>query len=157
MIQPAWQPRTGLQVWTGLHAAPLATCQDLLRAVNACMAGQVRAAYRKRGWAFTDPQQIDQCAKEGYMTKLLEQAGEGCRMWGLLNVNKVRLIRGSGTRACAALLACRQYIATGLTGASLRVSSTASRQQDAEVVSRGTCMHCSAAHYWDHGRGWAGL
>ncbi|KAK9800198.1 hypothetical protein WJX73_008042 [Symbiochloris irregularis] len=50
---------------------------------------EVRAAYRKRGWAFTDPQHIDQCAKEGYVTKLKEQEGEGCRMWGLLNINKV--------------------------------------------------------------------
>lgn len=49
----------------------------------------MRAAYRRKGWAFTDPQQIDQCAKEGYITKLKEQEGEGCNMWGTLNVNKV--------------------------------------------------------------------
>ena len=49
----------------------------------------MRAAYRKKGWAFTDPQQIDQCAKEGYVTKLKEQEGEGCHMWGSLQINKV--------------------------------------------------------------------
>ena len=50
---------------------------------------QVRSAYRKKGWAFTDPQHIEQCAKEGYAQKLLDQAGEGCHFWGALAVNKV--------------------------------------------------------------------
>ena len=50
---------------------------------------QVRTAYRKRGWAFTDPQGIEQCAKEGYITKLKEQEGEGCHMWGQVLINKV--------------------------------------------------------------------
>jgi len=53
-------------------------------------AAQVRSAYRRRGWGFTDPQQIAQCAKEGFVEKLREQAGEGCHLWGLLNVNKAR-------------------------------------------------------------------
>ncbi len=52
-------------------------------------AGQVRAAYRRKGWGFTDPQQIAQCAKEGFMEKLRAQEGEGCHMWGSLAVNKV--------------------------------------------------------------------
>ncbi len=51
---------------------------------------QVRSAYRRRGWGFTDPQQIAQCAKEGFVEKLREQAGEGCHLWGVLNVNKAR-------------------------------------------------------------------
>ena len=38
---------------------------------------QVRSAYRRRGWGFTDPQQIAQCAKEGFVEKLREQAGRG--------------------------------------------------------------------------------
>ena len=53
--------------------------------------GQVRAAYRRRGWGFTDPQQIAQCAKEGFVEKLLAQEGEGCHLWGTLAVNKVRV------------------------------------------------------------------
>ena len=52
---------------------------------------QVRSAYRRRGWGFTDPQQISQCAKEGFVEKLKAQEGEGCHMWGTLAVNKVRL------------------------------------------------------------------
>ncbi|KAK9834138.1 hypothetical protein WJX81_001409 [Elliptochloris bilobata] len=54
---------------------------------NTC--DEVRSAYRRRGWGFTDPQQIAQCAKEGFVEKLREQAGEGCHLWGVLNVNKV--------------------------------------------------------------------
>ena len=46
---------------------------------------QVRSAYRKKGWAFTDPQGIEQCAKEGYVQKLRDQAGEG---WPPLGVHQ---------------------------------------------------------------------
>ncbi len=49
----------------------------------------MRAAYRRKGWGFTDPQQISQCAKEGFVEKLRAQEGEGCHMWGSLAVNKV--------------------------------------------------------------------
>lgn len=49
---------------------------------------QVRSAYRRRGWGFTDPQQISQCAKEGFVEKLKAQEGEGCHTWGTLAVNK---------------------------------------------------------------------
>ena len=52
---------------------------------------QVRSAYRRRGWGFTDPQQISQCAKEGFVEKLKAQEGEGCHMWGTLAVNKASL------------------------------------------------------------------
>lgn len=56
---------------------------------------QVRNAYRRKGWAFSDPQQIEQCARESYSKKLREQVGEGCHMWGRLDVKKVRLqLRG---------------------------------------------------------------
>lgn len=54
---------------------------------------QVRSAYRRRGWGFTDPQQISQCAKEGFVEKLKAQEGEGCHMWGTLAVNKVKLCK----------------------------------------------------------------
>ncbi len=57
---------------------------------------QVRSAYRRRGWGFTDPQQISQCAKEGFVEKLKAQEGEGCHMWGTLAVNKVRLATHCG-------------------------------------------------------------
>lgn len=56
-----------------------------------CGDGQVRAAYRRKGWGFTDPQQIAQCAKEGFLEKLRAQEGEGCHLWGSLAVNKVNI------------------------------------------------------------------
>ena len=57
---------------------------------------QVRSAYRRRGWGFTDPQQISQCAKEGFVEKLKAQEGEGCHMWGTLAVNKVSTFAREG-------------------------------------------------------------
>ncbi|KAL3144177.1 hypothetical protein ABBQ32_003961 [Trebouxia sp. C0010 RCD-2024] len=54
---------------------------------NTC--DEVRSAYRKKGWAFTDPQGIEQCAQEGFSKALQEQAGEGCHMWGAISINKV--------------------------------------------------------------------
>lgn len=63
---------------------------------------QVRSAYRKKGWAFTDPQGIEQCAKEGYVQKLRDQAGEGCHLWGSISVNKVH---NSAQILCETMLA----------------------------------------------------
>ncbi|GFH13985.1 uncharacterized protein HaLaN_09956, partial [Haematococcus lacustris] len=54
---------------------------------NTC--DEVRAAYRKKGWAFTGLEHIDQCKHDEYIGSIKEQAGEGCRMWGHLEVNKV--------------------------------------------------------------------
>ncbi|KAK9808956.1 hypothetical protein WJX72_006989 [[Myrmecia] bisecta] len=64
----------------GAETAEVPCCND-------CDA--VRSAYRRRGWAFTDPQGIAQCAREGFVEKLQAQKGEGCHMWGFLEVNKV--------------------------------------------------------------------
>jgi len=50
---------------------------------------QVREVYRKKGWAFTAPSQIEQCVKEGFLTKLSEQRDEGCKIYGYILVNKV--------------------------------------------------------------------
>lgn len=49
----------------------------------------VREAYRKKGWALTNPDQIDQCKREGFLEKIKEEEGEGCNMYGFLEVNKV--------------------------------------------------------------------
>lgn len=50
---------------------------------------EVRKAYRRKGWALTSPDSVEQCMKEGYSEKLLEQEGEGCHVYGVLQVNKV--------------------------------------------------------------------
>eukprot|EP00899_Mesostigma_viride_P021693 jgi/Mesvir1/29525/Mv07020-RA.1 len=54
---------------------------------NSC--NEVREAYRRRGWAFTNLEHIEQCSREGYLDKLKSQEGEGCNMYGYLEVNKV--------------------------------------------------------------------
>ncbi|KAJ1907227.1 ER-derived vesicles protein erv46 [Coemansia sp. IMI 209127] len=54
---------------------------------NTC--DDVHKAYTRRGWAFTDPDSIEQCVREGYVTHIKEQAGEGCRMRGFIEVNRI--------------------------------------------------------------------
>jgi len=50
---------------------------------------QVREAYRTKGWAFVNPDGIEQCVREGFTEKLREQVDEGCNLSGHLKVNKV--------------------------------------------------------------------
>ncbi|CAM6019437.1 unnamed protein product [Sphagnum balticum] len=54
---------------------------------NSCE--EVREAYRKKGWAVTNPDLIDQCKREGFLQKIKEEEGEGCNVYGSLEVNKV--------------------------------------------------------------------
>eukprot|EP01128_Nolandella_sp_AFSM9_P005715 TRINITY_DN2824_c0_g1_i3.p1 TRINITY_DN2824_c0_g1~~TRINITY_DN2824_c0_g1_i3.p1 ORF type:complete len:388 (-),score=68.72 TRINITY_DN2824_c0_g1_i3:71-1234(-) len=54
-----------------------ATCED------------VQEAYRKKGWAFTTPQKIEQCIKEGYTKHLQEQTNESCNVRGYAKVSRV--------------------------------------------------------------------
>ncbi|TDL22172.1 endoplasmic reticulum-derived transport vesicle ERV46 [Rickenella mellea] len=49
----------------------------------------VRQAYQNRGWAFNDPNAIEQCTREGWSDKLKEQSNEGCNLSGRVRVNKV--------------------------------------------------------------------
>nr|XP_005986793.1 PREDICTED: endoplasmic reticulum-Golgi intermediate compartment protein 3 isoform X1 [Latimeria chalumnae] len=49
----------------------------------------VREAYRRRGWAFKNPDTIEQCKREGFSQKMQEQKNEGCQVYGFLEVNKV--------------------------------------------------------------------
>ncbi|KAL3830447.1 hypothetical protein ACJIZ3_019249 [Penstemon smallii] len=50
---------------------------------------EVREAYRKKGWAVSNPDLIDQCKREGFLEKIKAEDGEGCNMYGFLDVNKV--------------------------------------------------------------------
>ncbi|XP_043946036.1 endoplasmic reticulum-Golgi intermediate compartment protein 3 [Protopterus annectens] len=54
---------------------------------NSC--DDVREAYRRRGWAFKNPDTIEQCKREGFSQKMQEQKDEGCQVYGFLEVNKV--------------------------------------------------------------------
>lgn len=57
------------------------------RCCNTC--DDVREAYRRRGWAFKNPDTIEQCKREGFSQKMQEQKNEGCKVYGFLEVNKV--------------------------------------------------------------------
>eukprot|EP00049_Salpingoeca_infusionum_P027906 m.34926 g.34926 ORF g.34926 m.34926 type:complete len:394 (-) comp9832_c0_seq1:231-1412(-) len=54
---------------------------------NTC--AEVQEAYRKKGWAFTNADGIAQCEREGWSQKMKEQANEGCRVYGKVEVSKV--------------------------------------------------------------------
>ncbi|XP_050999570.1 endoplasmic reticulum-Golgi intermediate compartment protein 3 isoform X2 [Acomys russatus] len=58
-----------------------------IKCCNSCE--DVREAYRRRGWAFKNPDTIEQCRREGFSQKMQEQKNEGCRVYGFLEVNKV--------------------------------------------------------------------
>uniref|UniRef100_UPI00358FB997 endoplasmic reticulum-Golgi intermediate compartment protein 3 isoform X2 n=1 Tax=Myxine glutinosa TaxID=7769 RepID=UPI00358FB997 len=58
-----------------------------LECCNSCE--DVREAYRRKGWAFKTPELIEQCKREGFTQKVHEQKGEGCQVYGFLEVNKV--------------------------------------------------------------------
>lgn len=54
---------------------------------NTC--DEVREAYRKKGWAFKNSDNIEQCKREGYGEKMKAQQNEGCMVYGFIEVNKV--------------------------------------------------------------------
>lgn len=54
---------------------------------NTC--DEVRESYRMKGWAFSNPEGIEQCEREGFTENLKNQEGEGCNIYGFLEVNKV--------------------------------------------------------------------
>ncbi|KAL8179273.1 UNVERIFIED_CONTAM: Endoplasmic reticulum-Golgi intermediate compartment protein 3 [Gekko kuhli] len=58
-----------------------------IKCCNTC--DDVREAYRRRGWAFKNPDTIEQCKREGFSQKMQEQKNEGCKVYGFLEVNKV--------------------------------------------------------------------
>lgn len=54
---------------------------------NTC--DDVREAYATKGWAFGRGEGVDQCEREGYGERLDAQRREGCRIEGVIRVNKV--------------------------------------------------------------------
>ncbi|KAI0237071.1 Endoplasmic reticulum-Golgi intermediate compartment protein 3 [Lamellibrachia satsuma] len=57
------------------------------RCCNTCE--EVREAYRQKGWAINNMDNIEQCKREGWEEKFKSEEGEGCRIYGYLEVNKV--------------------------------------------------------------------
>lgn len=64
----------------GAEVSPTACC-------NTCE--EVQNAYAKKGWSFTNPDEIEQCVREGFSLKNQAENGEGCQVYGYLLVNKV--------------------------------------------------------------------
>ncbi|GLT93829.1 hypothetical protein SLE2022_116030 [Rubroshorea leprosula] len=54
---------------------------------NSCE--EVREAYRKKGWALSNVDLIDQCKREGFLQRVKDEEGEGCNIYGFLEVNRV--------------------------------------------------------------------
>ncbi|EHY59391.1 ER-derived vesicles protein erv46 [Exophiala dermatitidis] len=54
---------------------------------NTC--DEVREAYAANSWAFGRGEGVEQCEREGYGARLDEQRHEGCRIEGVIRVNKV--------------------------------------------------------------------
>ncbi|KAI0495483.1 hypothetical protein KFK09_021784 [Dendrobium nobile] len=54
---------------------------------NSCE--EVREAYRKKGWGMSNPDLIDQCKREGFLQRIKDEDGEGCNIYGFLDVNRV--------------------------------------------------------------------
>ncbi|CAO3645856.1 unnamed protein product [Mucor hiemalis] len=55
---------------------------------NSCQ--EVREAYVKAGWGMINPNEIDQCIREGFMDRVEKESNEGCNIFGQLLVNKVK-------------------------------------------------------------------
>nr|KAJ3423307.1 Endoplasmic reticulum-Golgi intermediate compartment protein 3 [Polyrhizophydium stewartii] len=55
---------------------------------NSCE--DVRSAYERAGWSFSDPDSIEQCVREGWSKKIKEQSKESCNVHGHVEVNKVQ-------------------------------------------------------------------
>ncbi|OJJ47837.1 hypothetical protein ASPZODRAFT_131429 [Penicilliopsis zonata CBS 506.65] len=54
---------------------------------NTC--DEVREAYAQKSWAFGKGENVEQCEREGYGERIEAQRKEGCRLEGVVRVNKV--------------------------------------------------------------------
>ncbi|KIM28739.1 hypothetical protein M408DRAFT_329198 [Serendipita vermifera MAFF 305830] len=67
------------------------SCYGGLEPVSGCCntCDEVRQAYSDRGWAFGNPDAIDQCVSEHWTDKVQAMQNEGCNIEGRVRVNKV--------------------------------------------------------------------
>ncbi|EGG17141.1 endoplasmic reticulum-golgi intermediate compartment protein 3 [Cavenderia fasciculata] len=64
--------------------------EDPSRGISCCSTcEEVRTAYQKKGWSIQEYSGIAQCVREGFTKNIVEQNGEGCQVYGFINVNKV--------------------------------------------------------------------
>eukprot|EP00696_Hemimastix_kukwesjijk_P001971 gnl/Hemi2/12403_TR4235_c0_g1_i1.p1 gnl/Hemi2/12403_TR4235_c0_g1~~gnl/Hemi2/12403_TR4235_c0_g1_i1.p1 ORF type:complete len:401 (+),score=170.66 gnl/Hemi2/12403_TR4235_c0_g1_i1:81-1283(+) len=61
---------------------------DVTECCNTCE--DVRVAYKRRAWRITDEEkEFSQCSVEGLVNRMRLQSGEGCEVYGFLEVSKV--------------------------------------------------------------------
>ena len=63
---------------------PRSASTDLSRCCNSC--DDIRAAYRERRWGFPDPSTFEQCRREARRRTGVLQEGEGCNIYGTMQV-----------------------------------------------------------------------
>ncbi|GBF91637.1 hypothetical protein Rsub_03941 [Raphidocelis subcapitata] len=78
-------------------AAKCGTCYGAEDSEHPCCntCAEVRAAYERKGWTALRLSDVAQCAEDDYHAAIKAQEGEGCRMWGRLEVNKVAARAGN--------------------------------------------------------------
>ncbi|KAL3121387.1 hypothetical protein niasHT_004971 [Heterodera trifolii] len=66
-------------------------CGSCYGAIKGCCntCEEVREAYRLRGWVLQNIDKVEQCKNDAVLRSLSEQADEGCRVWGKVDVGKV--------------------------------------------------------------------
>ena len=106
---------------------------------------EVREAYRRKGWALTDPDGVQQCTKEGLLQQFHSVEGEGCHIYGSLEVNKVRQrnITQCNARDMQHHQHMHVYVHTCMHNnyaLTLRTSSSCVRSTTTDTC-RHTCMH----------------
>ena len=71
----------------GCYGAPSPANATKEGCCNTCH--EVREAYAAKSWAFGRGEGVEQCEREGYAEELDAQRSEGCRIEGVIRVNKV--------------------------------------------------------------------
>jgi hypothetical protein len=80
------------EVSTAADAAQTKKCGSCYGAVEGCCntCDEVREAYQLRGWQIEDITTIEQCRDDEYVQQLKKVDGEGCRIYGKIQVAKIQ-------------------------------------------------------------------
>lgn len=84
---PVTTPQNDQNYCGPCYGAPPPATASKQGCCNTC--DDVREAYAVKGWFFGKGEAVEQCIREGYSEKIEAQRKEGCRIEGVLRVNKV--------------------------------------------------------------------
>jgi hypothetical protein len=89
-LEPVVQLEDGTLVDTRANATYCGSCYGTEDKPGDCCntCAEVRERYRLRGWAFASAGAVAQCKREGFLEQVAIQAGEGCQVYGHIEVNK---------------------------------------------------------------------